>query len=112
MAQSASEAGGLAWGWDGDMDEDWEGAALTLLALAVVAATALALHWFGSAQDQEAAAPASTALRPSQVEAAGPALPAEHKVSGAVEGHSSVPGKPGPPGRGQGQTGGKCCFKY
>ncbi|XP_070644902.1 kelch domain-containing protein 7B [Bos indicus] len=102
MAQSASEAGGLAWGWDGDADEDWEDAALTLLALAVVAATALALHWFGSAQDQEAGGPASTALRPSQVEAAGPALPAKHKVSGAVEGHSSVQGKPGPPGHGQG----------
>uniref|UniRef100_A0A4W2BWK1 Kelch domain containing 7B n=1 Tax=Bos indicus x Bos taurus TaxID=30522 RepID=A0A4W2BWK1_BOBOX len=102
MAQSASEAGGLAWGWDGDADEDWEDAALTLLALAVVAATALALHWFGSAQDQEAGGPASTALCPSQVEAAGPALPVKHKVSGAVEGHSSVQGKPGPPGHGQG----------
>ena len=79
MTQSASEAGGLAWGWDGDVDEDWEGAALTLLALAVVAATALAVHWFGSAQDQEAAGPASTAPRPSQVGAAGPALPPKHK---------------------------------
>lgn len=102
MTQSASEAGGLAWGWDGDADEDWEGAALTLLALAVVAATALALHWFGSAQDQEAAGPASTAPWPSQVGAAGPALPRKHKVSGAVEGHGSGRGKPGPPGRGQG----------
>ncbi|KAI4575995.1 hypothetical protein MJT46_001830 [Ovis ammon polii x Ovis aries] len=76
MAQSASEAGGLAWGWDGDVDEDWEGAALTLLSLAVVAATALALHWFGSAQDQEVPGPA---LWPSQVGAAGPALPPKHK---------------------------------
>ncbi|XDB51110.1 hypothetical protein AB1E18_004663 [Capra hircus] len=99
MAQSASEAGGLAWGWDGDVDEDWEGAALTLLALAVVAATALALHWFGSAQDQEVPGPA---LRPSQVGAAGPALPPKHEVSGAVEGHGSGQGKPGPAGRGQG----------
>ncbi|XP_060981604.1 kelch domain-containing protein 7B [Dama dama] len=102
MTQSASEAGGLAWGWDGDADEDWEGAALTLLALAVVAATALALHWFGSTQDQEAAGPASTAPWPLQVGAAGPALPLKHKVSGAVEGHGSGRGKPGPPGRGQG----------
>ncbi|XP_068827675.1 kelch domain-containing protein 7B [Capricornis sumatraensis] len=99
MAQSASEAGGLAWGWDGDVDEDWEGAALTLLALAVVAATALALHWFGCAQDQEVPGPA---LRPSQVGAAGPALPPKHKVSGAVEGHGSGQGKPGPARRGQG----------
>ncbi|XP_068418101.1 calcium-binding protein P-like [Eschrichtius robustus] len=102
MTQGVSEADGPGWGWDGDGDEDWDGAVLTLLALAVVAATALALHWFGSGQDQEAAGPASTAPRPSQVGGPGPALPPKSKVSGGVEGHSSGQGKPYPPGRGQG----------
>ncbi|XP_036723391.1 kelch domain-containing protein 7B [Balaenoptera musculus] len=102
MTQGVLEADGPGWGWDGDGDEDWDGAVLTLLALAVVAATALALHWFGSGQDQEAAGPASTAPRPSQVGGPGPALPPKSKVSGGVEGHSSGQGKPYPPGRGQG----------
>ncbi|XP_030886110.1 kelch domain-containing protein 7B [Leptonychotes weddellii] len=102
MIQGASEPDGLSWGWDGE--DDWDGAVLTLLALAVVAATGLALHWFGSGQDQEAAAPASTApgAQPSQAGGARPALPLKSKVSDGVEGSSPGQGKPDPPGRGQG----------
>lgn len=102
MIQGALEPDGPGWGWDSE--DDWDSAVLTLLALAVVAATALALHWFGSRQEQEAAGPASTApgAQSSQAAGARPALPLKPEASGGAEGHSAGPGRPDPPGRGQG----------